>query len=65
MLLLSTQDFKNVCLDILYSLLNILELYEFTEEENGSTLKGIYWTVNFPFPLSNRDVSSLYVVFCC
>jgi hypothetical protein len=35
-----------------------LELYEFSEEENGSAVKGIYWNVNFPFPLSNRDVSS-------
>jgi len=35
-----------------------LELYEFLEEENGSRVKGIYWNVNFPFPLSNRDVST-------
>ncbi|XP_028393738.1 phosphatidylcholine transfer protein-like [Dendronephthya gigantea] len=33
----------------------VKELYEFTEEENGSTVRGIYWNVNFPFPLSNRD----------
>ena len=30
-----------------------LELYEF--EEDG--VKSIYWNVNYPWPMSNRDVS--------
>jgi len=34
-------------------LLNVLELYEFEEEG----MHCIYWNVNYPWPMSNRDVS--------
>lgn len=33
----------------------VKELYEFNEDLNGTKAKGIYWNVNFPFPLYNRD----------
>ena len=34
-------------------LIYFIELYEF--EEDG--VKNIYWSVNYPWPMSNRDVS--------
>lgn len=33
----------------------VKELHEFKEDMNGTQTTGIYWNVNFPFPLSNRD----------
>ena len=37
----------------LFLIINFIELYEF--EEDG--FKNIYWSVNYPWPMSNRDVS--------
>ena len=39
--------------------LNIVELHPIKEEQ--SSKEGLYWKVDFPFPMSDRDVSSLFL----